>query len=66
MELRRLLGVALPAQERLPGLVSGGKERVGGDDAGEAVRVLGRQAQADEPAPVLAHEGDVAQVQALD
>ena len=44
-------------------LVAGREERVRGDDPGEAVRVLGDEAEADEPAPVLAHEGDVAEVE---
>ena len=49
------------AKKASPGLVSPvGQEGVGRHDAGEALRVLADQAQADEAAPVLAHQGDVA------
>ena len=43
--------------------VAGRQERVGGDDAREALGMLGDQPQADEAAPVLADERDVAQVE---
>src|SRR3990172_2594950 len=66
VEVGRLLGEALPAQEPLGGaLVSRGQAGVGGDDAGEALRLFSDEPKAYEPAPVLADQGDVAQVQRL-
>ena len=42
------------------GVVAGGQPGVRGDDAGEALRVLGGQPQPDEPAPVLPDQRDAA------
>jgi hypothetical protein len=47
-------------------VVAGGQEGVGGDHAGEAVGHLGDEPQPDQAAPVLAHQGDVAEVERLD
>ena len=44
-------------------MIAGGQAGVGRDDAREPLRVLGRQPQPDQPAPVLADEGDLAQVE---
>ena len=55
------------AKKASPGVgVAGGQEGVGGDHPGEAVGVLAHEAQADEPAPVLAHQRDVAQVEPVE
>src|SRR5262249_20513593 len=43
--------------------VPGGQEGVGGDDAREAFRVLGRQPEADEAAPVLRDQRHLPQVE---
>ena len=55
------------ARNALPGGRSPvGQERVGGHDAGEPLGVLGHQPQPDQPAPVLADQRDVAQVEGLE
>ena len=62
-----LLGELLPGEEGVARVgVAGGQEGVGRDDPGEAVGVLADQAQADEPAPVLADQRDVAQVEPVE
>ena len=54
-------------EERLAGRrVAGRQERVGGDDAGEAIGMLADEPQADEATPVLADERDVAQVERVE
>jgi pimeloyl-ACP methyl ester carboxylesterase len=56
-QLRGVLGVALPGQERLAHRVIPGRQPgVGDDDAGEAVGVLRHPAQPNQPAPVLPDE----------
>ena len=47
-------------------LVAGGQAGVGRDDPGDPVGVLGGQAQADQPAPVLADHRDVGQVERVE
>ena len=55
-----LLGELLPGEEGVAGIgVARRQEGVGRDDPGEALGVLADQAQADEPAPVLADQRDV-------
>src|SRR5438067_5170286 len=44
-------------------MVSGGQERIGRDRAGKPVALLRQQAQADQSAPVLAEESDVAEIE---
>src|SRR3546814_15371745 len=57
-------GEGLPRQERLVGRTLAGRHApVADDDPGEALRLGGHQAKADEAAPVLPEEGDVAQVE---
>ena len=57
----------LPVEERVARRpVAGREERVGRDDAREAVGVLADQAQADQTAPVLTHEREVAQVERVE
>src|SRR5207302_2313903 len=67
VEAWRLLRVAPPSVEGGTGVVvAGGQEGVGGDHAREAVGHVGNQAQPDQPAPVLADQGDVVEVQGVD
>src|SRR5207244_13648130 len=62
-ELRRLLRELLPGEEGLARrLVAGRQEGVGRGHGDEAVRLLGREAKADEPSPVLADERRLAQI----
>ena len=54
-------------QEGVGGLAVAGRQAgVADHDPGEAVGIGGDDAQADQAAPVLAEEGDVAQVEVLD
>jgi hypothetical protein len=67
VELRRgRHDVAEPLPDRGHRSQARGQPGVRGDDAREAVGVLGDEAQSDEPAPVLPHEHDVAQAQPLE
>ena len=67
VELGCLLGVLAKC---VPDLrhrhIAGGKPGVGRHHAGEAISVLGDEAQPDQTAPVVTHEGDVTQLQLLD
>jgi hypothetical protein len=55
------------AKKASPGIgVARRQEGVGRHDAGEALGVLADQAQADQPAPVLAHQRDVGQVEPVE
>ena len=66
-ELVDLLGELLPGEERIPRIrVARGQEGVGRNDAGEPIGVLADEAQADEPAPVLAHERDGTQIEPIE
>ena len=59
-----LLGEALPVQERLGrGAVTGRQAGVGDDQPANRSGMAVGETQADEPAPVLAHEGDVGEVE---
>ena len=64
VECRRVLdGLAEPVPHLGHVDVAGGQPGVGGHDAGEAVGMLGGQAQPDQAAPVLADQRDRAQVE---
>jgi hypothetical protein len=66
-EVLGLLREPLPGQEGLAGrAVAGGQTRVADGHPGEAVRLPGDEAQADETAPVLAEEGDVPQIEPVE
>ena len=57
------IGLAEPVPDLGHVDVAGRQAGVRGDDAGEAVGVLGGQPQPDQPAPVLPDERDAAQVE---
>src|SRR5262249_47540577 len=67
VELGSTLRILPPAEKRFAGLrAPGWQTGVGDHNAREAVRIFGKNTQADQPAPVLANEGDIAEVQAPD
>src|SRR5260370_9749013 len=66
MEVGRALRILAPAHKRLRGLVFAcGQAGVGDYDAREAIRVRGKNAQTDQPAPILPEEGYRAEIKRL-